>query len=67
MSEQGTADLAERAQLDKDLTACLKPKAVQLVNNLTPIQPDASSKWIGRCTSDSENLARNPDTYVLRV
>jgi hypothetical protein len=44
VSEQGTADLAERAQLDKDLTACLKPKAVQLVNNLTPIQP---GDWIG--------------------
>jgi hypothetical protein len=33
MSDESTNDLAELAQLNKDLTACLKPKSVQLVNS----------------------------------
>jgi hypothetical protein len=44
MSEQGTLDIAERAQLDRDLGAAIRTKPVQLVNNPTPIQPTA---WIG--------------------
>ena len=43
MSEQGTADIAERAQLDRDLGAAARTKPVQLVNNPAPIQPSA---WI---------------------
>jgi hypothetical protein len=37
MSEQGTLDIAERAQLNRDLGAAIRTKPVQLVNN--PPQP----------------------------
>ena len=33
MSEETTEAIADRMRLEQDLTACLTPKAVQLVNN----------------------------------
>jgi hypothetical protein len=55
MSEQETADLAELAQLERELKAGAQTKPVQLVNNLTPIQP---GDWVGIGVSGDPNHTR---------
>jgi hypothetical protein len=65
MSEQGTADLAEKAQLDRDLTACLKPKTVQLVNN----EPTGFNHWqVGMIEGDPNHTAdSHPHENLIRT
>jgi len=63
MSEQGTADLAERSQLEWDLGAAARTKpTVQLVNDLMPIQP---GDWVGIGVSGDPNSTA-PQTNLIR-
>jgi hypothetical protein len=63
MSEQGTADIADRMRLEQDLRAGAKAKSVQLVNN-----PPTPAHWpVGYIEADPNHTAdSHPHKDVVR-